>query len=152
MNENGHILEDTVTQLFCEQHQSFLADRFVEGTCPLCQYEDARGDQCDKCGKLLNAIELVNPRCKLDGAKPIARDSKHLFLNLTDQQPALESWFKKASVDGAWSANSENITSSWLKEGLQPRCITRDLKWGTAVPRNGYENKVFYVWFDAPIG
>jgi methionyl-tRNA synthetase len=75
-----------------------------------------------------------------------------LFLNLTEQQPALESWFKKASIDGAWSSNSEHITSNWLKEGLQPRCITRDLKWGTPVPHEDYKNKVFYVWFDAPIG
>jgi methionyl-tRNA synthetase len=152
LNQNGHVFEDTVTQLYCEQHQSFLADRFVEGTCPYCGYHDARGDQCDKCGKLLNAIELINPHCKLDGATPVIKNSKHLFLNLTEQQPALESWFREACKKGKWSANSETITSNWLKEGLKPRCITRDLKWGTAVPREGYENKVFYVWFDAPIG
>ncbi|KAI8910367.1 tRNA synthetases class I (M)-domain-containing protein [Gorgonomyces haynaldii] len=152
LETNGHVFEDTMTQLFCEKHQSFLADRFVEGTCPLCGYEDARGDQCDKCGKLLNATELVNPRCKLDGARPIIRDSKHLFLNLTELQGTLEAWFERASKDGQWSLNSQQITRSWLKEGLKPRCITRDLKWGTKVPREGYENKVFYVWFDAPIG
>ncbi|KAH6576495.1 hypothetical protein BASA50_006780 [Batrachochytrium salamandrivorans] len=152
LEKNGHVMEDTITQLYCTQHSSFLADRFVEGTCPLCGYGDARGDQCDGCGKLLNAIELVNPRCKLDGATPIARDSKHLFLNLTDQQEKLEKWFLQASTEGMWSANSQTITNSWLKEGLKPRCITRDLKWGTPVPREGYENKVFYVWFDAPIG
>lgn len=100
LDKNGHVFEDTVTQLYCEKHKSFLADRFVEGTCPLCGYEDARGDQCDKCGKLLNAIELVNPHCKLDGATPIIRDSKHLFLNLTEQQPVLEAWYKKASSEG----------------------------------------------------
>ncbi|KAI8924511.1 hypothetical protein BC831DRAFT_498466 [Entophlyctis helioformis] len=124
LEKNGHVIEDT----------------------------DARGDQCDGCGKLLNAIELKNPRCKLDGASPSVRDSRHLFLNLTGQQPKLEEWFKKTSMEGSWSANSQTITNSWLKEGLKPRCITRDLKWGTPVPRKGYENKVFYVWFDAPIG
>ena len=152
LEKHGKILEDTVTQLYCEQHQSFLADRFVEGTCPLCKYDDARGDQCDGCGKLLNAVELINPHCKLDKASPVIRDSKHLFLNLTEEQGNLESWFRKASAEGAWSSNSEQITTSWLKEGLKPRCITRDLKWGTPVPRDGFENKVFYVWFDAPIG
>jgi methionyl-tRNA synthetase len=152
LDHNGHVFEDTVTQLYCEKHQSFLADRFVEGTCPLCGYEDARGDQCDKCGKLLNATDLVNPHCKLDGATPVPRDSKHLFLNLTEQQPSLEAWFKEASKNGEWTANSQTITNNWLKEGLKPRCITRDLKWGTAVPRPGFEDKVFYVWFDAPIG
>ena len=141
-----------MTQLYCEKHSSFLADRFVEGTCPHCSYADARGDQCDKCGKLLNATELINPRCKLDGASPILRDSKHIFINLTEAQPKLEEWFEKTSKTGHWSANSLAITAGWLKEGLKPRCITRDLKWGTKVPKVGYENKVFYVWFDAPIG
>ena len=152
LEKKNHVFEDTVTQLYCEKHGSFLADRFVEGTCPLCGYDDARGDQCDKCGKLLNATELVNPRCKLDNATPVVRNSKHLFLNLTDLQPTLENWFHKTSQEGFWSTNSSNITQNWLKEGLKPRCITRDLKWGTAVPKEGFENKVFYVWFDAPIG
>ncbi|KAJ3274657.1 hypothetical protein HDV01_002499 [Terramyces sp. JEL0728] len=152
LDKNGHIFEDKITQLFCEKHQSFLADRYVEGTCPFCSYEDARGDQCDACGKLIDAIELIKPHCKLDGATPIPKESKHMFLDLEEQQPALEKWYKKASVDGSWSANSQTITSSWLKEGLRPRCITRDLKWGTAIPKDGYEHKVFYVWFDAPIG
>ena len=152
LEKNSRVLEDTMTQLYCPQHQSFLADRFVEGICPLCGFEDARGDQCDGCGKLLNAIELVKPRCKLDNASPIPRDSKHLFLNLTDYQAILDKWFKKTSEEGFWSLNSKTITNSWLKEGLKPRCITRDLKWGTPVPKKGYEEKVFYVWFDAPIG
>ncbi|KAJ3272960.1 hypothetical protein HK104_004361 [Borealophlyctis nickersoniae] len=152
LEKNGHILEDTITQLYCEKHSSFLADRFVEGVCPLCGYEDARGDQCDKCGKLLNPIELINPRCKLDGATPVPRTSKHLFLNLTEQQPKLEEWIDSSSVKGAWSANTVTITKAWLKEGLKPRCITRDLKWGVPVPKKGFEDKVFYVWFDAPIG
>src|SRR5690606_14338947 len=143
-----------MTQLYCEKHDGFLADRFVEGTCPKCNYEDARGDQCDKCGNLLDPFELINPRCKLDGTTPIPRDSKHLFLSLDKLQPALEAWSRKASEEGNWSKNGRIITENWLKEGLRPRCITRDLKWGVPVPKTveGFENKVFYVWFDAPLG
>ncbi|KAJ3036339.1 hypothetical protein HDV00_002812 [Rhizophlyctis rosea] len=155
LEKNGHTFEDTITQLYCENHKAFLADRFVEGTCPLCGYDDARGDQCDKCGKLLNPEELINPRCKVCGTAggvPVLRDSKHLFLNLTEAQPVLEKWIDKSSVEGAWSANTITITKAWLKEGLKPRCITRDLKWGVPVPKEGFDNKVFYVWFDAPIG
>ncbi|KAJ3411346.1 putative methionine--tRNA ligase, cytoplasmic protein rar1 [Chytridiales sp. JEL 0842] len=152
LDANGKTEVQTVTQLYCEQHQSFLADRFVEGICPNCAYEDARGDQCDKCGRLLNATELLKPRCKLDGASPVIRDSKHVFLNLTDLQEKCEEWVNDSSVKGKWSSNSINITKSWLKEGLKPRCITRDLKWGVPVPKEGFESKVFYVWFDAPIG
>ncbi|CEP20143.1 hypothetical protein [Parasitella parasitica] len=150
--KNGNILKETMTQLYCEKCSRFLADRYVEGTCPHCKYEDARGDQCDACGKLLNATDLVDPRCKLDGNKPITKDSNHLFLDLAKLQPEIEAAFKKSAADGKWSANGINISQSWLKEGLRPRCITRDLKWGTPVPLEGYEDKVFYVWYDAPIG
>ncbi|RCH95938.1 hypothetical protein CU097_007600 [Rhizopus azygosporus] len=149
---NGNVVKESMTQLYCEQCHRFLADRYVEGICPLCQYNDARGDQCDACGKLLNATELVEPRCKLDGNRPILRESNHLFLDLTKLQPAIEETFKQSSTEGGWSANGIHITESWLKEGLKPRCITRDLKWGVPVPLEGYEDKVFYVWFDAPIG
>ncbi|KAJ3324164.1 putative methionine--tRNA ligase, cytoplasmic protein rar1 [Blyttiomyces sp. JEL0837] len=152
LDKNGKTEQQTITQLYCEKHESFLADRFVYGICPNCAYEDARGDQCDKCGRLLNATELISPRCKLDGATPVLRDSTHVFLNLTDLQGKVESWVGKSSVDGKWSTNSINITNSWLREGLKPRCITRDLKWGVPVPKPGFESKVFYVWFDAPIG
>jgi methionyl-tRNA synthetase len=152
LHKNGYLEEKTTTQPYCETHKSFLADRFVEGTCPLCKYDDARGDQCDKCGHLLDPLELINPRCKLDGATPVPRETKHIYLCLDKLQPAEEEWFKKSSKDGNWSSNGTQITSSWLKEGLHPRGITRDLKWGTAVPLEGYENKVMYVWFDACIG
>lgn len=100
----------------------------------------------------MNATELVEPRCKLDGNRPIIRESNHLFLDLSKLQPVIEEGFKKSSTEGGWSANGINITQSWLKEGLKPRCITRDLKWGVPVPLEGYEDKVFYVWFDAPVG
>ncbi|CAG8603407.1 279_t:CDS:2, partial [Racocetra persica] len=152
LHKNGYLSEDIVIQLFCEKCQRFLADRFVEGTCPKCGYEDARGDQCDLCGQLLNSVELINPRCKTDSSTPITRKSEHMFLDLTKLQPKVENWIEKASVEGKWSANSKNITQSWLKEGLKPRCITRDLSWGTPVPLEGMKGKVFYVWFDAPVG
>lgn len=152
LHNNSFLVEETVTQLFCEKHQGFLADRFVEGICPKCGYEDARGDQCDTCGQLLDPLELINPRCKLDNTSPIPRNSKHIFLELDKLQPEIENWSKKSSEDGQWSKNGRIITESWLKQGLTKRCITRDLRWGTPVPLPGYEKKVMYVWFDACIG
>ncbi|KAG0207570.1 putative methionine--tRNA ligase, cytoplasmic protein rar1 [Mortierella sp. GBA30] len=152
LHERDLLVEDSMLQLYCGQCDRYLADRFVEGTCPKCNYDDARGDQCDQCGSLLNATELINPRCKLDGNRPVQKESKHLFLDLGKLQPECEAWFEKASTEGRWSANGKLITQSWFKEGLRLRCITRDLKWGTPVPLEGWEGKVFYVWFDAPIG
>ena len=141
-----------VDQLYCCSCCRFLADRFVEGTCPIasCGFEDARGDQCDACGKLINASELIKPRCKLCGKTPEIRTSGHIFLDLPKVEEALNSWLDKSSEK--WSSNARVIAKSWLKGGLQPRCITRDLVWGTPVPLEGYKDKVFYVWFDAPIG
>ncbi|KAJ2661993.1 methionine--tRNA ligase mes1 [Coemansia sp. RSA 1200] len=150
--ENGYISEDITEQPFCETCSRFLADRFVEGTCPKCGYEDARGDQCDGCGGVYNATELINPRCKIDNSTPVVRDSKHLFLDLDKLQPRCEEFIRKASSEGVWSANGLAITNNWLKKGMQPRCITRDLKWGVPIPLDGFDKKVFYVWFDACIG
>ena len=156
LERNGYILEDVVEQLFCESCSRFLADRFVEGTCPYCKYDDARGDQCDKCGKLINAPDLKNPRCKVCRATPVTKSSKHLFLDLPKLKPLIKEWFDKTvtSESSNWTQTARVITASWLKDefDLKPRCITRDLKWGTPVPRPGFEEKVFYVWFDAPIG
>ena len=152
LHKNGYLEEKTTTQPYCETHKSFLADRFVEGTCPLCSYEDARGDQCDKCGHLLNPLDLKNPKCKLDGATPEARDTKHIYLLLDKLQDAVAEWSKKSGTEGGWSENGISITKKWIDEGLKPRGITRDLKWGTAVPLEGYDDKVLYVWFDACIG
>lgn len=149
---NGYLEEQTTEQLYCETHKSFLADRFVEGTCPKCGYDDARGDQCDKCGNLLDPLELINPRCKLDDAKPVPKNSTHVYLKLGDLEPELQQWFIEASEKGAWSKNSKTITNSWLKQGLDSRCITRDLVWGTPVPLEKFKDKVLYVWFDATIG
>lgn len=152
LNENDFLEEKTTTQLYCETHKSFLADRFVEGTCPKCQYEDARGDQCDKCGNLLDPFELINPRCKLDNATPIPRESTHIYIKLNELEADLTTWIDKSSTEGNWTKNTKTITQTWLKQGLEPRCITRDLYWGTPVPIEKFKNKVLYVWFDAPIG
>ena len=104
------------------------------------------------CGKLLDNLELKNPRCKIDGSKPVTKDTKHVFLELDKLQPQIETFFQESVSKGAWSNNGKHITSAWLKEGLQPRSITRDMKWGTPVPLPGYEEKVIYSWFDACIG
>lgn len=150
LHEKGFVSEDTVEQLNCGKCDKFLADRFVEGQCPMCKYDDARGDQCDACGKLINAVELINPRCKTCSASPTIKTSKHLFMDLPKLEKRLTDWLAEESK--TWTNNARVIANSWVKGGLQPRCITRDLKWGTRVPLKGYENKVFYVWFEAPIG
>ncbi|KAK3216293.1 hypothetical protein GRF29_8g2819914 [Pseudopithomyces chartarum] len=169
LHKNGYLEEKTSTQPYCETHKSFLADRFIEGTCyhqikagknpetgedllVPCGYDDARGDQCDKCGQLCDANLLIKPRCKLDGATPVSKDTTHIYLSLNKLQEKEEEWFAKASKEGNWSNNCIQITKDWLGKGLQPRGITRDLKWGTPVPLDGYEDKVMYVWFDACIG
>ena len=147
---NGYISEKEEEHPYCEHCKRFLADRFVAGTCPFCGFQDARGDQCDSCGKLLNPSELASSRCKVCGASPVTRKSRHLFIDLPKIEPKLREWMK--GVEGSWSQNARSMTQAWLREGLRPRAITRDLKWGIAVPLPGYEDKVFYSWFDAPIG
>jgi methionyl-tRNA synthetase len=146
------VVEDEVEQLYCEACARFLADRYVSGICPDCGYDDARGDQCDSCGHLLNAVDLKEPKCTVCSKTPAVLKSKHLFLDLPNIAKPLTEFIEQQSVDGKWTSNSTSVSKSWLSNGLKPRCITRDLKWGTPVPRKGYEEKVFYVWFDAPIG
>ncbi|KAK0530075.1 methionine--tRNA ligase mes1 [Tilletia horrida] len=152
LNENGFLEEKSVTQLYCETDKRFLADRYVEGICPKCGYDDARGDQCDKCGQLLDAIDLIKPRCKTCSATPVQRESKHMFIRIDTLQPTTEKWARAAADHGHWSANGRQITENWFKEGLRPFSLTRDLKWGVPVPLDGLRDKVLYVWFDAPIG
>ncbi|XP_077996759.1 methionine--tRNA ligase, cytoplasmic-like isoform X2 [Glandiceps talaboti] len=152
LHNDGYTIKDTVDQLLCVNCDRYLADRFVEGTCPMCGYDDARGDQCDKCGKLINAVELKKPRCKVCGQTPVVKTSEHLFLDLPKLEPELNVFLAKNAADDNWTNNSKTITSSWIRDGLKPRGITRDLKWGTPVPLEGFTDKVFYVWFDAPIG
>jgi methionyl-tRNA synthetase len=151
--QNGFLKERQTTQLYCETHGSFLADRFVEGQCPVCAYPDARGDQCDLCdlcGRLLDPFQLRNPRCKVDGSVPIAMETNHIFFELDKLQLDIEGFFQKSGAE--WSNNGKGITSAWLKEGLEPCSTTRDMKWGTKVPLPGYEDEVIYPWFDACIG
>lgn len=149
----GYIEEDVMVQLYCEAKcNRFLADRYVRGTCPNCGYEDARGDQCDNCGRMLNPSELVQPRCATCEFPPLNRSTRHLFLNLPKVQPQLQDWVEKASEKGKWTANAKAMTDTWLRDGLKKRCITRDLSWGVPVPLDGFTDKVFYVWFDAPVG
>ena len=152
IEKNGFIKEHSMEQLHCAHCNRFLADRYVRGTCPHCGYEDARGDQCETCGKLLEPTELKAPRCSTCGAAPEPRSTKHLYIDLPGIVPQYEPWMQKASVAGQWSNNAVQMTKGWLRDGLQERAITRDLKWGIPVPKAGFEDKVFYVWFDAPIG
>ncbi|XP_067213985.1 methionine--tRNA ligase, cytoplasmic [Linepithema humile] len=150
IKSRGYILNETVEQLHCESCDRFLADRFVEGTCPGCKYEDARGDQCDGCGHLVNAVELINPRCKMCNSKPVVKNSVQFFLDLPKIEEKLKEY--NVTVEKEWSNVARVVSKAWLRDGLKPRCITRDLKWGIPVPVKGFENKVFYVWFDAPFG
>ena len=152
IEKNGFIKEHTIEQLYCAHCNRFLADRYVRGTCPHCGYEDARGDQCENCGKLLEPTELKAPRCSTCGAAPEPRSTKHLYIDLPGIVPQYEPWMQKASKEGQWSNNAVQMTKGWMRDGLQERAITRDLKWGIPVPKAGFEDKVFYVWFDAPIG
>jgi len=148
--KNGFITEKEEEQMFDEKANKFLSDRFIEGECPHCGYEDARGDQCDNCGKLLNPVELVNPRSKLTGSKPVIKKTTYLYIDLGKLQAKLEKFAENHK--SKWSDNAYTTTQAWLKEGLKERAITRDLDWGIHVPLKNYEHKVFYVWFDAPIG
>jgi methionyl-tRNA synthetase len=152
--ENKWLTENTMQQLYCDTCQRFLADRLVEGKCPTegCNYEAARGDQCENCSKLLNPTELIDPKCKVCKNTPRIRDTDHLFLELPLLSDKLVNYINNTSVAGMWSQNAIQATNAWLKEGLKQRCITRDLKWGVPVPHEKYKDKVFYVWFDAPIG
>ena len=152
LDKNGYIKEHTIKQLYCPHCKMFLADRYVDGTCPKCSSEGARGDQCDKCGSLLDPTELINPKCHTCGSTPLVKETKHLYIDLPSISKNLYSWMDKASKEGRWSDNSINITKAWIRDGLNERAITRDLKWGIPVPKEGYEDKVFYVWFNAPIG
>ena len=156
LQKNNCIKKEEIEQYRCNKCNITLSDRYIYGTCYHgdCKYEKARGDQCDQCGKLCNALELINPRCKLCNNPPEKFKSYHYFLNLPNVETELRQWIDKASVEGKWTQNSRAITTGFISEGLKERCITRDLKWGVPVPGDDpdMKNKVFYVWFDAPIG
>jgi methionyl-tRNA synthetase len=147
--EKDYIYKDTVSQAFCEKCQRFLPDRYVEGTCPNCKSPNARGDQCEACGKPLNAPELIGAHCRICGTAPIYRDSEHFFLKLTAFNEPLLNWIKEQAL---WRLNVTNFTTRYLEDGLRDRAITRDIEWGIPVPVKGYEQKRLYVWFEAVIG
>ena len=148
----GFVSEQEIEQLYCAQCERFLADRYIRGICPNCGSSDARGDQCESCGKLLDPTDLKEPRCSACGSTPTPKSTRHLYIDLPKIKDKLEAWIKTASEKGFWANNAIAMTQSWIRDGLRERAITRDLKWGIPVPRAGYEHKVFYVWFDAPIG
>ncbi|MBE0611525.1 MAG: methionine--tRNA ligase [Dehalococcoidia bacterium] len=147
--EHGFLYPKMAEYLYDPEAERFLPDRYVEGTCPHCGYTEARGDQCDNCGRTLDAVELVNPRSKISGATPVLRPSEHFFLRLSALEQQLKDW---VSEQHHWRKNVLNFTLGMLNEGLKDRGITRDIKWGVPVPVEGYEDKCIYVWFDAVIG
>ncbi|MDQ7018899.1 MAG: methionine--tRNA ligase [Robiginitomaculum sp.] len=154
LEDNGLIEERVSEQVYSIDDKRFLPDRYVEGTCPHCGYEKARGDQCDDCGRVLDPVELVEPYSTISGSKNLeVRETRHLFLRQSKMQGRVREWVEAAT---GWPPLARSIALKWLDEGLQDRAITRDLSWGIPVlrhgqPREGFENKVFYVWFDAPI-
>jgi methionyl-tRNA synthetase len=154
LEDNGLIEERVDEQIYSVEDQRYLPDRYVEGTCPHCDYEKARGDQCDNCGRLLDPIELKDPYSAISGSKNVeVRQTRHLYLLQSKMQDTIAQWVNSKPN---WPHLTKSIAQKWLKEGLRDRSITRDLQWGISVEREGekrpgFENKVFYVWFDAPI-
>lgn len=150
LDQNGFIEEREISQMYSRADERFLPDRYVVGTCPKCGYTSARGDQCENCTSVLNPTDLLEPRSAVSGSTDLEiRQSKHLFLKLGSLSDRVQSWVNNHPD---WPLLTKSIALKWLNEGLQSRGITRDLSWGIPVPRPGFENKVFYVWFDAPIG
>jgi len=151
MYDEGKFVEKYTEQYYDESHQTFLSDRYIIGTCPICSYEKAYGDQCENCGTSLNATDLINPRSVLSGKEPVLRKTKHWYLPLDQYTDWLKEWILEGhKVD--WKTNVYGQVKSWIDQGLQPRAVTRDLNWGVKVPLSEAEGKVLYVWFDAPIG
>jgi len=149
MYNDGHITVDTMQALYCAHDRRYLPDRYVEGKCPHCGFEGARGDQCDNCGRPLNGVDLVNPRCRFCGNQPEVRETTHFFLQLPHFEQELKEW---VAQQHHWRPTVLNATRSFLEGGLQPRPITRDIDWGVSIPVPGYEDKRIYVWFEACIG
>jgi len=149
--DKNKFVEQTTEQLYDEEANQFLADRFVTGTCPKCGHEEAYGDQCENCGTSLNATDLINPKSSITGNTPTLRSTKHWFLPLNEYNQFLDEWIIKGHKDD-WKTNVYGQCKSWIDDGLKPRAVTRDLDWGIPVPVEGGEGKVLYVWFDAPIG
>ncbi|MBI4180714.1 MAG: methionine--tRNA ligase [Chloroflexi bacterium] len=147
--ERGYLYRATMSQPFCPTCRRFLPDRYTEGTCPYCRSANARGDQCDSCGKPMNATDLIEPHCRQCGTTPQFKDSEHFFLKLSAFEDKLKDWTQEQKH---WRPNVFMLTQRYLKEGLRDRAITRDIDWGIVVPVAGFENKRIYVWFEAVIG
>ncbi len=161
LNDNGEFVKETTEQYFDEEADQFLADRYIIGTCPKCNNEDAYGDQCEKCGSTLSPTELIHPKSTLSGSSPVLRSTTHWFLPLDKYEDWLRPFLVDGKLNGAehhnphdWKAHVLGQCRSWLDNGLQPRAMTRDLSWGVDVPQEieGSEGKKLYVWLDAPIG
>ena len=148
--DDGKFITKESEQYYDPEAKTFLADRYLVGTCPKCGAEGAYGDQCEKCGSTLSPEELINPKSKLSGAEPIKKKTTHWYLPLQDYEQWLREWILEGHKE--WRSNVYGQVKSWLDGGLQPRAVTRDLDWGVPVPVEGAEGKVLYVWFDAPIG
>ncbi|MBD09403.1 MAG: methionine--tRNA ligase, partial [Flavobacteriaceae bacterium] len=149
--DKNEFVEEVSEQLYDEEANQFLADRFVIGTCPKCGYEEAYGDQCENCGTSHNATDLINPKSAITGNTPTLKETKHWFLPLNKHEEFLREWILKGHKKD-WKPNVYGQVKSWIDDGLRPRAVTRDLDWGIPVPVEGGEGKVLYVWFDAPIG
>ena len=148
--DKNEFIEKTTEQYYDKEAKQFLADRYITGTCPHCANENAYGDQCEKCGTSLNATDLINPKSAITGNKPSLKSTKHWYLPLDKHEPFLKKWILEDHKD--WKTNVYGQCKSWLDLGLQPRAVSRDLDWGVPVPVSDSDNKVLYVWFDAPIG
>ena len=151
MHQEGKFIEQTTEQLYDEEAQQYLADRFVTGTCPKCDHPEAYGDQCENCGSSLNATDLIQPKSTLSGSIPALKATKHWFLPLDQYEDFIKEWILEGHKND-WKPNVYGQVKSWVDDGLKPRAVTRDLDWGIPVPLEGAEGKVLYVWFDAPIG
>ncbi len=148
--EKGVFSEATSQQYYDEEAKTFLADRYITGTCPHCQSEGAYGDQCEKCGSTLNPTDLINPKSMISGSAPVMKETTHWYLPLDKYEGKLREWILEGHKE--WKTNVYGQCKSWLDMGLQPRAVSRDLNWGIPVPVEGADGKVLYVWFDAPIG
>jgi len=147
--KKNYIYKKSVESFYCNDCKRYLPDRYIEGTCPHCKNENARGDQCDECGKLLDPEELNLVRCKICGSTPEIKESNHLFFALSKFEPKLINWIKDKKH---WRPSVLKFTENWLKDGMKDRAITRDISWGVKVPIEGFDDKRIYVWFDAVIG
>ena len=151
MHQDGEFIEEVSAQLYDAEANQFLADRFVVGTCPKCNFEESYGDQCESCGTSHNATDLINPKSSITGNVPTLKETKHWFLPLDKHEAFLREWVLEGHKKD-WKPNVYGQVKSWVEDGLRPRAVTRDLDWGIPVPVEGGEGKVLYVWFDAPIG